>query len=1069
MMTNMVWPVYAANDNSESKLPSKFEVCCIRSIAAQNMFLNIKDGSTKDNAKIQMAKKNYSNGTLNQQFYLWRDSNDGYYTIIPMHTISWGRYSSKPIWSDISFTKCIGVENDDDGVGAEVKQRYFSFDDSCKWAIKDVGNGQYEFTLKSSGLKLNVDGGSDEESTRLQLDNGNGQACQKFQFENKSDDYVGLLSLQLNNMRFNRVLELNQNKITLEDTFKYRYMDKVEINPSVEEIDQKVFNNWSILRVCCRLKWLKRFDQSKLETIEILSDSSEKDVVNITKEDLDKCSNLRSLNIFFKNFDEKMPLSEKLKIEDGALDNCKNIESLNIYSEVKDDSNGYEKKLKVTNSKYVKRVSLSFKDGNGLKKATVDPKWLNELPKSQIETLVVPKWVLEVHEKDFEGCNNLKELIFENDDTKLCGENCDVLEYIESAKCSAKTALSMRENLKGTLKKLEIKEGTTSIESELRSFLNLEEIKLPKTLKSIDGRIFADCNNLKSVTVDPKWLNKLPKSQIETLIVPKWVSEVQEEDFEGCYNLRELIFEDILTKLCGKICDALEHLESIKCDEDLAASMSKNLKKNVKKLELIEGAHEILDQLNGFDNLEKIDLNEDLLDIGKDAFKQNKKLEEVCCKLKFLKDLPKDQIKTIRLKDENIDIDQVMKDELKEYTNLESVIFKKDGEMVAYSIGTNNIKYSNKAESLIDEISFIKELAELINNEPYAEAESINNELCEEEQEIDGIKYKLVGDNESKPKRFKLNGSKPYPLENVIISSDMVNYGLPFEIGDGIQSITLQGDEEIIFGVESNVRSINANKSTRYISDEIGLYHKNQDGSKGKTECIFNRDGEFDGVNFSIDTDSENTEVKNINVCDYLNSNRDVRLPEYLTQFNVPIKIGVGIESLILENDDIVDLSSAISLTSVNANKSTRYISDEIGLYRKNKDGSKGRIERILHKSGKFDGLKFFIDTNYEKDMVNEIKIFDYGNIHKNVKLPEFLTHFNIPIKIGTGIESLILENDDLVDLSEACELKSVNITNSNKFMVENGVLYEKDKYGKKGNKVIVNNKIRIIDLNAEY
>ena len=66
--------------------------------------------------------------------------------------------------------------------------------------------------------------------------------------------------------------------------------------------------------------------------------------------------------------------------------------------------------------------------------------------------------------------------------------------------------------------------------------------------------------------------------------------------------------------------------------------------------------------------------------------------------------------------------------------------------------------------------------------------------------------------------------------------------------------------------------------------------------------------------------------------------------------------------------------------------------------------------------------------------------------------MPKFLTQFNIPIKVGYGVESLILENDDILDLSEAQELKCVYINNSNKYMVENGVLYEKDKNGKKGN-----------------
>ena len=101
-----------------------------------------------------------------------------------MHTIRWEKHNP-----DMSSAKCISVEGVNGGVGSEIGQRYLSFDDSCKWSIGDVGNGQYEFTLKSNNFKLNVAVGSNEEGTRLQLDNGNGQDCQKFQLNNNSFNY----------------------------------------------------------------------------------------------------------------------------------------------------------------------------------------------------------------------------------------------------------------------------------------------------------------------------------------------------------------------------------------------------------------------------------------------------------------------------------------------------------------------------------------------------------------------------------------------------------------------------------------------------------------------------------------------------------------------------------------------------------------------------------------------------------------------------------------------------------------------------------------------------------------
>lgn len=106
-------------------------------------------------------------------------------------------------------------------------------------------------------------------------------------------------------------------------------------------------------------------------------------------------------------------------------------------------------------------------------------------------------------------------------------------------------------------------------------------------------------------------------------------------------------------------------------------------------------------------------------------------------------------------------------------------------------------------------------------------------------RKIDGIKYKISGIEGNK--MLKLTGDKQNPLENVIISPDIINLGIPFEIGKGIKSLTLQGNEEIInFSDNSVLKNIDANKSKRYYSDEIALYQRNEDGSKGKIERIFN-------------------------------------------------------------------------------------------------------------------------------------------------------------------------------------------------------------------------------------
>lgn len=233
--------------------------------------------------------------------------------------------------------------------------------------------------------------------------------------------------------------------------------------------------------------------------------------------------------------------------------------------------------------------------------------------------------------------------------------------------------------------------------------------------------------------------------------------------------------------------------------------------------------------------------------------------------------------------------------------------------------------------------------------------------------QVDGVTYRLdMFSREGELSQFNLIGNEKNPLENVKILPDILNFGVPFTIFEGIKSLTLQGDEEIILNpCYANVERINADKSTRYYADEVALYTRNKDGSVGNIERIFRRSGEFDGIEFRI------------------------------------------------------------------------------------------RYQEI-------DGK-----TNIEK-----VEVYDFYNKHENVKLPKFLTElakrFNLPINIGYGVESLILENDDCVDLTEAAELKSLDITNSNKYMVENGELYKRDINGKKGDKIKVDKPIQIIDRKVE-
>ena len=63
---------------------------------------------------------------------------------------------------------------------------------------------------------------------------------------------------------------------------------------------------------------------------------------------------------------------------------------------------------------------------------------------------------------------------------------------------------------------------------------------------------------------------------------------------------------------------------------------------------------------------------------------------------------------------------------------------------------------------------------------------------------------------------------------------------------------------------------------------------------------------------------------------------------------------------------------------------------------------------------------------------------------YKNAKIPEYLTQLNVPIKIFGGIESLILERDEILDLLWASDLKSIDITKSTRYEEKDGKVIDK-------------------------
>lgn len=185
----------------------------------------------------------------------------------------------------------------------------------------------------------------------------------------------------------------------------------------------------------------------------------------------------------------------------------------------------------------------------------------------------------------------------------------------------------------------------------------------------------------------------------------------------------------------------------------------------------------------------------------------------------------------------------------------------------------------------------------------------------------------------------------------------------------------------------------------------------------------------------------------------------EVELRPDVMHCGMKILLKSGVKSLVLRGDtslDLVDLSGANDLRSVNTENSNKYISDAVALYERDnrKQDGKGKIVHLFQGGTTIgeDGLTY--RAIIENDKVTKIEVNASEQTDVTVKIPESLREIHVPIKIGFGIQSLILEGDDIVDLSEACSLTTIDVTHSNKYMFEDNVLYERKADGQKGNRV---------------
>ncbi len=181
-----------------------------------------------------------------------------------------------------------------------------------------------------------------------------------------------------------------------------------------------------------------------------------------------------------------------------------------------------------------------------------------------------------------------------------------------------------------------------------------------------------------------------------------------------------------------------------------------------------------------------------------------------------------------------------------------------------------------------------------------------------------------------------------------------------------------------------------------------------------------------------------------------------------IANLGMKINIGSNITSLVLAGNETIDLSKAENLKNVDVTRSSKYGIRNFMLYEKDTDN----VLRVLNTCGETsEGIPYSMSLDYTKTKVNDIYfgLFGFGFKSfngKDVRLPEFLTTFDMSIKIGRGVHTLILDKNDNVDLSCASDLTSIDVTDSKRYEKRNDKLFDKVE----NKEILLRDGINIID-----
>jgi hypothetical protein len=190
---------------------------------------------------------------------------------------------------------------------------------------------------------------------------------------------------------------------------------------------------------------------------------------------------------------------------------------------------------------------------------------------NKIEEIIIPNGVKEIEDSAFSGCINVKEI--------RLPETLETIGYYAFGYCKGLESIKIPLKVKrigqeafeycNNLKEINLPEGIEDIGSQFIKETKIEKIQIPKSLKS-GSRALSGATELKKVEFEEgtetiiTGICSVYYSEIEEIIIPDGVTEIESYAFGGCINIKDIKLPETLESIGYYAFGSCTGLESIK-------------------------------------------------------------------------------------------------------------------------------------------------------------------------------------------------------------------------------------------------------------------------------------------------------------------------------------------------------------------------------------------------------------------------------------------------------------------------------------------------------------------------